>query len=284
MKEQNTKRSSSTANIVQLPGFSWSGRQAFSELRMTINREQQRSLTYDELGAVMGIPRTTTYRWIEELEHESILGLFACLERLPTTDRQHFVDSHCRIFPGFAHPALAHSPAQVGKLIELLQKPRGLTIISGGRDFARKFVFNAFGHTCHQLHSKRWPLTGLDLNPPGRLVPLEFCTYVQGRGLDGIRQAVLRIWSKIVTTSARIVMLNGLWLLEDLRQDILRLAGRAHVVLACSGTPDLNHIRRQLSSPIHLVVVFDSKVVPGGIRMNCRQLKHAKSVQKGAKR
>ena len=53
---------------------------------MRLTRTQQRQLTYDGLGTIMGIARTTTYRWVHELEHESILGLFACLERLSVTE------------------------------------------------------------------------------------------------------------------------------------------------------------------------------------------------------
>jgi hypothetical protein len=267
----------SMAKPLRLPAFAWTPRQLFSEVRCELAQESKQALTYAELGTIMGCPKTTAYRWFEILQHPNVVGLFACLERLPAVTRQQFVESHCRIVADFQHPWLSHSPARIGKMLELLNKERGLTVIAGGRDLARKFVFSAFGNAYHHLHAGSHKMTGLDLHRPDRIVPLESCTYLDGPGLDEMRRFVLKVWPRIVTTSARIVMLNGLWPIQDLRQDILGLAERTHVVLACAGVPEMRGIARQVHSPIHLVTIFDSKLVDQGIRLNLRRLKNPNS-------
>jgi hypothetical protein len=278
----NERKHSSTANTLSLPAFPWSGRQLFSDIRTALAQEHAAVSTYAGLGDIMGVPKTTAYRWFQEFEHPNIIGLFACLERLPLARRQHLVDSHCRIFADFEHPWLSHSPARVGKMLELLNKKRGLTIMAGGQELYRSFLFNAFGNACHRLHADRRKVTALDLRPPDHVVPLEFCTYPDGPGLPEVRRTVLTLWPRIVTTSARIVLLNGVWPMQDLRQDILRLAERTHVVLACAGAPEVRSIAREVHTPIHLVTILESKIAKQGIRLNLRRVKNANSLTKPA--
>lgn len=276
------KQLGSRAKLLTSPAFPWSGRLLFSELRGMLAREHRAPGTYADLAQIMGVGKTTAYRWFEEgVDQPNVIGLFACLERLPLSKRQDFVESHCRMFADFQHPWILHSPARVGKLMELLNKQRGLTIIAGGRDLARSFVFHALGNAYHRLHrNTRYKITGLDLCPPDRVIPLEFCTYVDGSGLEDLQQIILTLWPRIVTTSAQNVMLSGVWAFQNLRQDILRLADRLHVVLACAGTPEIRSIARQLHSPIHLITVFDLKRASQGIRLHLRQIRNAKPRRK----
>lgn len=279
MRKQTGKECLSTAKILAVPAFPWSGRGFFKDVRAQLAREHNTPVTYAAFAEIMGCPKTTAFRWSEEVDHKNIVALFACLERLSATARQEFIEAHCRVLPELEHPWLSHWPASIGKLRELLSKERGLSVIAG-RQSSRTFLFHAFGHAYRRLHGKNRRATGLDLHRPNRVVPLEFCTYVEGAALAQIRCAVVTLWPRIVTTSARMVMLNGVWLIQELREDILRLAERTHVVLACAGIPEIRSLALKVQTPIHLVTVSESKLVEQGICLNVRQLRKANSSTK----
>jgi len=280
MNDKTKNLTVSAPILLRLPAFRWTTRSLWSEIRAKLDEKHKRSLTFAELGAIMGCPKTTAYRRFEELDHPTLVSLFACLEHLSPPVREQLLTSRCRVFADLEHPWISHSPARVGKLLELLNKDRGLTIISGGSELARDFVFNALGTSYHRLHANSRKIAALDLHRPDDVVPLEFCTYVEGAGLENVRKLVLPLWPRIVTTSARMVMLNGVWPIHDLRQDIFHLAARTHVVLATAGTPEVRRIVREVATPIHLITVSESKLVEQGIRLNLRRLKNAYSGKK----
>jgi hypothetical protein len=148
------------------------------------------------------------------------------LERLSPAQRHAYVDSHCRVFPSLEHPFLAHAPTQTGKLGLLLHQERGLTLVTGGTEFTRAFLFTALGHSYRRTGGRRQAAAGIDLHPSASLVPVESLIYMDGTtGVHFIRQVALKVWPRILTSSARVLLFHGLWsAVPELRRDIIRCA------------------------------------------------------------
>jgi len=276
VNEQARKRNGSDETI-RPPAYPWTARQLFGELRGALSQALGEPMKFRRLGEIMGKPKSTAYHWFERHGHPEVLGFFCCLERLNFPDRHDFIDRHCRIFPTLDHAWLAHAPTRVHKLHGLLQKPRGLTIVTGGTEFSRSFLVRALGHSNRNSSAKGNRLTGLDLIRPTRFVPLESCSYIDGCArLDKVRAAVMKVWPKILTHSATLVVLNGVWAIPELREDILKLAARAHVLLATAEPPDLAILHRMAVAPVHFVSLSESKSIEGAIRVDCRQIRPLK--------
>lgn len=237
-------------------------------------------MTFTRLGEYIGQSRTTAFYWFERYHHRPLLAFLCWIERLPAHERHAFLDKYCRIFPHLEHALIAHAPSKVQKLRTLLNGSRSLTIVTGS-EWARGFVIHAIGNAFQARSPKRHRLAGIDLHRPTRFVPLESCSYFDGNlGFDLIRSAVLNAWPRIQTSSAATLVLNGVWAIEELRPDILKLAERRHVLLGASEPPDFAIIRRTVSSPVHLLTLAGPQTAEGKIRINCRRIKPLKSSKK----
>lgn len=273
MKEQSDE-----SLLIKSPGYPWTGPELFCELRTKLSEEHKDPMYFDRLGLLIGRSKSTAYHWFDRYNHPHVIALFCCLERLCPTQRQAFVETHCRTFPTLEDPRLVHAPTKAGKLWDLLRKDRGLTIITGGDDSSRTFVVTAMGHSYSRQRSGSCRIAGLDLHRPDRFVPIETCTYIDGTaGFDRIRCLILKLWPRVITKSATLLLFNGVWPLAELRQDILRRTARAHVVLASSEMPDIALLRCNVFSPLHVVSLAESKSVRGGIRVSCRHVRTWKS-------
>lgn len=263
---------------IKSPGYPWTGPELFSELRTKLSEEHQQPMYFDRLGRLIGRSKSTAYHWFDRYKHPHVIALFCCLERLRPAERQAFLEAHCRVFPSLEDPSLVHAPTKAGKLWDLLRKDRGLTIITGGNDSSRTFVLTAMGHSYSRQRSGNCRMGGLDLHRPRHFVPLETCTYIDGTAdFDRVRRAVQKIWPRIITKSATLLLLNGVWPIGELRQDILRRTARTHVVLTSSEMPEIPLLRRSVFSPLHVVTLAESKSVRGTIRVNCRHVRTWKS-------
>ena len=241
-------------------------------------------MRFRRLGEVLGEKGRTAFYWFEEYHQRPLLGVFCCLERLTGPARHALIDRYCRIFPTLEHPGLAHSPSKVRKLQGLLQKTHGLSVVTG-TEWSRCYLIHAMGHSYRRSCSKGHPLAGIDLHRPTRFVPLEECIYFDGSaGLDHVRPAAIKVWPKVLTSSARLIILNGVWAIQELRADILKLAARTHVLLAAAEPPNMAMVRRTVFAPVHLLTLSESKSVKGRIRIDCQRIKPRKRPKNGGNR
>lgn len=275
MNERTRKRNGNGA-LVRPQAYPWNAREILSDLRGRLVKQLHESMTFKRLGEVVGEKPRTAYYWFEEYHQRPLLGFFCCLERLTGDERHAFIDRYCRIFPSLEGPELAHATSKVEKLRVLLQKTCGLTIVTGTQP-SRSFMIHAMGNSYRRFSTKRHLVAGINLSRPTRCVPLETCNYFDGSGgLDHVRPAVMKVWPKILTSSATLILLNDVWAIHSLRADILRLAARRHVVLAIPEAPELAMVRQKVFTPLHIVSLSEPKSAKGKIRIDCRRIKTLK--------
>jgi hypothetical protein len=180
------------------------------------------------------------------------------------------------------HPLLAHAAAQTSRLWQLLDQQRGLTLVTGGTAYSRAFVVTALGHSYRRHGGRRRAAAGIDLHLCSSLVPVESLIYADGTAdRHLIRQLALKVWPRILTSSADLLLLHGLWSeVPELRKDIIRCTRHKHVILAEKGLFALTDLEERVPTAVHVLTVSGGKGVPAAIRVRCRRLK---SMPKGLK-
>ena len=164
------------------------------------------------------------------------------------------------------------------KLLELLDQKAGLTIITGGTDFSRTFVFTALAHAASRADGKLPAAAGIDLHRSNLFVPVESLIYINGDlGPDHARRLTQRIWPRVLTSGAPRLFFNRVWSsVPEVREDLLRCAGFKHVVIAEEGALDVGDLKTRVSTPIHVLTLSTAKSVPERILVNCRRVQRAK--------
>ena len=198
-----------------------------------------------------------------------MLGFLCLLERLPPTERQSFIEqAHCRVYPTLDDPRLAHAPGKTGQLLELLNQKARLTIITGGTDFSRTFVFTALAHAASRADGKFPTAAGINLHRSHLFVPVESLIYINGDlGPDHARRLTAqRIWPRVLTSGAPRLFFNRVWSsAPEVGEDLLRCTGFKHVVIAEEGALDVGDLKTRVSTPIHVLTLSASKSVPGAV-------------------
>jgi len=207
-----------------------------------------------------------------------VLGFLCLLERLPPAERHSFIEAHCRAYSTLDDPRLAHAPGKTGQLLELLDQKAGLTIITGGTDFSRTFVFTALAYAASRADGKLPAVAGIDLHRSNLFVPVESLFYINGDlGSDHARRLTQRIWPRVLTSGAPRLFLNGVWsAVPEVRDDLLRCARFKHVIIAEQGMPDVRHLKAKVSTPIHVLTLSTAKSMAERILVNCRRVQRAK--------
>jgi hypothetical protein len=233
-------------------------------------------MTFDRLAEIAGTSKSTAHHRLALSGQPQVVAFLCWLERLSPARRHAYIDAHCRLFPSLEHPLLAHSTVQISKLGELLHQQRGLTLLVGGTAYSRAFLVTALGHSCRPTKGRRQGAAGIDLHLCPHLVPVESLIYVDGAvDINLIRQVALKVWPRILTASARLLIFHGLWsAVPELRADIARCTRHKHVILAEGGTPDLTDFENQVPTPVHVLTVSEGRGVPPAIRVASRRLKN----------
>jgi hypothetical protein len=262
-------RASKPANgIIRLPGYPFDARRLLSDLRDLLARTSGRRMYYEELGRLMGKSKSTAHFWFDIHRNQNLLGFMALLEHLTPRQRRHFIDWHCRVNPTLRHPRLAHAKSNGTKLSRLLNHDPGLTIITGGTDPMRTFVFTALGNACPVTHEGKPASTGIDIHRPRTFVPLLSLKYIdETLTRDRIRQLVLNVWPRVLT-SGNLLLCNGVWSsVPETRADILRVTKLRHVILAEKWNPDIERMANLARTPVHIVEVSPEGTNSGLIRL-----------------
>ena len=233
-------------------------------------------MSFDRLAEITGTSKSTTHHRFALSDQPQAVNFLCWLERLSPARRHAYVDAHCRIFPSLEHPLLAHAAAQTSKLRQLLDQRRGLTLVTGGTAYSRAFVVTALGHSYRRLGGRRRAAVGIDLRLCSSLVPVESLIYSDSKADSRlVRQLALKVWPRILTSSAGLLIFHGLWsAVPELRADIARCTRHKHVILAERASPDLTDFERRIPTPVHVLSVSEGRGVPAAIRVTFRRLEN----------
>jgi hypothetical protein len=154
---------------------------------------------------------------------------------MPKEEWQRVLRSFLRQFPTLEHPRLvAKNPEMVRQLEQLLTLRRGLTMIRGGKNDDRTFVFTALGHAFLQVGGPLRMLAGMDTHTPREFVPIESVLYFRDTLTpQRLGSLVHEKWRQVTRSNAPLLMFNGiLSVAPDLLPEIVALAKKRHVVVA----------------------------------------------------
>lgn len=274
MKKQTRKNVLPANGYIPAPGYPFSARAIFGDLRAGLAAEHKYQISYERLSMIFGVSKSTTYHWFNFTTHAHLLGFFSLLERLSPASRQAFINGHCRTCPSLDHLQMTVTTGTTISLAELLELMTGLTIITGGAESSRTFVITALGHAAIRGRGMQRAASGIDLHRPIRFVPVESFTYIDGSvAPDKLRGLVHKIWARILTSTAPRLFFNGVWSsLPELREDLIRQVGLKHVFITAPAVPDMHTMRPLASKPIHVLTITSSRAPLEGIGLTCRRV------------
>jgi len=218
-----------TAEFILPPAYPFTAKTFFADLHRQLELERKRIVTFKEIARILGRSKSTAHYWFEIYDHPQIRALMLLLESLSPGNRLDFVEAHCR-----AKPRLSESIVNRDVVNQLVEKPAGLTIVTGGSDWARTRIVTALGHDWSSLHWRRTPPTGIDLHRPTDFVPVPMVRYLDPAiKRDQIRTLSLSVLPRLVTSRSRLLLFNGVWSrVPEIHQNLLRSAAIKHIVLA----------------------------------------------------
>lgn len=259
MREQKQQTSKQVLNEITAPAYPWTGHQIFRCLRAKLSAATGVQIALDRLVEIIGRPRTTVYLWFDSYHHKNVQALFACLEQLSPAQRNEFIDGFCRPLPTIGDPRFGLSSETRALLADLLKQERGLIIITAGRAVLRNAFFTALVHCIQQLSKKRQKRTaGIDLHRPDTFVPAPGIIYLEAHAnLDCSRRLIFAKWLRVLTSTAPVLCLNGVWAAApELRRDIIRAAARRSVIVADREVRP--EIGEAINTPIHEIILADA--------------------------
>ena len=192
--------------------------------------------------------------------------LFELLERVPAALRHDLLDAACRVQPTLHHPKLAHDAITLSRLETLLKQSDGFTIIHGGPQHARLFLFNALGNSAREVNFGQKSVVGVQLQPVSGWVPVLGITTLSSHAEN--RQQFQRAWSKIKhAKDGTLIFLGQIWNhVSHLHPEILELATRCHVLVA-DDFPKPEDLARRVPKPVHTLTVAPAREQPEWIRV-----------------
>lgn len=270
MNERKRPLVQTVPELVRPPAFPFPGNKIFERIGAAVSAARGYSLENAGFARLIGKSESTTSHWFGVFNQPHLVSCFCLLEQLAPLERHRVIDGLCRDLPILDHARLRHDPASVAALKNLLSQTTGLTVIVGGTDERRTFLLTALGHTFCRMDRRHRTAAGIDLHQPDWFVPVETMFYLKG-STEGpqISKLVRQVWPEITTAQNPLILLNGIWsAMPDLRDDILSLASRRHVVIADQPVA----VPGQgigAEHPVHVLKVSAADENPGWIAVNC---------------
>jgi hypothetical protein len=273
--EHGFKPDSQSDEIIAAPAYPFTPVEIFADLKRRLETALGQSMSYGELGEIIGQPRSTTHFWCNAYRHPQIVALFLTLERLLPPLREAFIHAYCRHFPSLEETSFASVRSE---LQQILSAKAGLTIILGGSEKARTFVVTALGQSWCWLQTKHRRPAGVDLHRPVDFVPILGVRYIDGSlPKRRLQEAVNSVWPKVLTAQSPLLVCNGLWdSLPDTREDLLRVAVRKHVVLTMAAVPAGTSWMRGLTGQLCVIEISQGRKPLERFRLKVRQLNAGK--------
>lgn len=269
MNEKTQRPPATNEALIRLPAYPYSGRELFGDLLHRLGRAFDPKLTVRRLSNLLGVPRSTVHYWLVAYPHPQVISFMGLLERLSPAEKHAFIDEHTRMLPAFGN--LVDSASSRPGLPVLLKKKSGVTLV-GGPEVSRRCVLAAVGNYYQATETRRRNISGIDLHRPNDLVPVEGVFYIDAAvGMENARTTVNKIWSRLCTSKAPLVLFNGVWsALPERRVDIIRLSRTRHVLMADGKLPGPGDLNR-VGGEVHLLTA--SKLNDEKIHVTVRPLK-----------
>jgi len=279
-KQKDMKKSS--AKITSEPGdlLPWKygaglqrGTLLLRRLRAAIEGIAGHALTYEELSALTGEPKSTLGNWINGDGQPSPETLLRLLEMLPTSLRNQILEEPAvsRSYPTLEHPRLAHDPVKVSCLKTIISQTKGITLVQGERETPVTFLLTALGHSARILAANRREVLGLDSHAPDWFVPVAGVTYFENvLQLPQLRTAFEKAWPRMRACQGGLLILNGGWAqLPGVHEKIRDCARSCHVVVSDqlrSRSPQANN------GLTHVITVAAERVHSDQIRVELQAI------------
>ena len=123
--------------LITPPAYPFSGLEFLTKMRVLLSQQHKHSLGFEELGLLIGKAKSSADYWFSHSSHRHLEAFVGLLEHLPPAQRRTFIDSHCRVLPTLADPRFLAS--QTAKVLELLDRKTGLTIVTGATESVARF-------------------------------------------------------------------------------------------------------------------------------------------------
>ena len=260
-----------TGKVTTAPAYPFSPRDLFRDLRSQLADEHGSPMQFDRLAQMAGKYKSTIHAWFETYHHPHIMAFMLLLERLSPDRRRCFLENHCRVYPTFFHPQLAHDSENLLIMRDLLSRKTGLSIINGPAG-AQHFVFTALGHAVKLASRKACAVAGIDLSRPTKFVPVENLVYIDPTlPLEDIRKHILAALRRVLVSRAPVLLFNDVWsMVPSVREDILRCAVNKHVIIANEAAPDWEKAGDAIGAAVHMVSISCVQASNRGIRVRLR--------------
>lgn len=234
MNERKRPLVRGASELVHPPAFPIPGNSLFERIGAAVSASRGYTLENRDFARLIGRSKSTTSHWFGAFSQPHLVSCFCLLEQLTPQERHRVVDGICRELPLFDHSRLRHNPVIIATLKSLLAQTTGLSLVVGGTDEQRTFLVSALGHMFCRIDRRHRTAVGIDLHDPDWFVPVDTMFYVRGPAdLAHASGLVRRLWPEILNTKNPVVLLNGVWsIFPDLREEILSMAERKHVILA----------------------------------------------------
>lgn len=235
-------------------------------IKSTISLAEARTVSFEDLEKLSGRPVGTISSWFEGARMNQLEFLLALLERVPARLRNELLDATCRLQPTLQHPKLAHDPIALSRLEKLLKQPAGFTIIGGGPEHARAFLWNALGNSTREVNLGKQFVCGVAIHDVAAWAPIPGIIHLSPQ--PEIRQQFQRVWSKIKQRNdGSLILLDHVWnRVSDLHPEIVDLAARCHVLVADEFLK-LEDLVHRVPSPVHILTVTPAREQPEWIRV-----------------
>jgi len=220
--------------LVRPPFYPVAAKEILNRLRSSLEQQNNAKVTFEQIARMTGLGTSTVHYWWSESVHDDLIALLCVIEQLTPNRRQQILTTYCRVLPTLDHPRLAHDLRNITLLVDLLRRKTGFTLITGGTDSARAFVFGTLAHAFPAIHRTQQAVAGIDLHASSALVPIATLVYArQPRDPLQLQDGVRQIWPEISQSAARALFLNGVWsVMPEVRNDLLRWSRRKHIILA----------------------------------------------------
>lgn len=260
-------RKSNSNDFLRAPAYPFSGPEVFRGVRAALTAALGFQPGFARLARIIGQRPNLAYHWFTAMPHQHVIGFVNLLEHLPEPKRRDFLNQYCRELPRLDNPRIAHDPLAASNLENLLRRKTGITWIHGGTDYQRSFVITALGHGPWKTSRDAATVAGIDVHEPRKWVPVDAVVYLkEPLPLEVAKRAINQVWPTIRSTQAPLILLNGVWtLMPELRQQILELGLKHHVVLSIPKLPeDLPSATKAFS---HIVTVSQAREGEQWIRL-----------------
>ena len=128
------------------PAYPFAPQDILTKLRRALQSQRGSSMIFRKIAQMTGQKTNSAHYWWHQSSYPHILAFISLIEQLSPASRQELVGGFCRVLPTLEHPRLSNNLQTLAVLLDVLRRPSGMTILSGGSDSERSLVTGVLGH------------------------------------------------------------------------------------------------------------------------------------------